>query len=217
MTSKKAALGITLVLAFTVVILWSVETFWTTDPDYPCGQEALKHAIHVREVLKENRRLFGRQPGDSRFQLVEHFFRDSEGNWSDEYGIVFKVDKEEHLNTAAPEDRIPDEIDGVPVFLGFPNYSGYREGFYHKSPEIRYANAVIRKHEDLFFRQPNIILVPHTSISDDGGRPEEPLSVQIIILVTEKVNQGKLPRQDRIPDCLEGLPVNIYERKPPSE
>ena len=218
MPSKKPLFKLTLALACAAAILWlGVGCKEEIDPDYPCGQEALIYANHVREVLKENRRLFARQLGDSRLQLVEHFFRDPEGNWNDEYGIVFKVDKKEHLNTVPPEDRIPDEIDGVTVYVGFPNYSGAREVTYQEVPEFQYAIAVRLKYEDLFFRQPNITLVPYVSIFDDGGRPGEPLSVQIGIYVTKKVDQSTLPPEDRIPDCLEGIPVTIEEIKPNSE
>ena len=31
----------------------------------------------------------------------------------------------------------------------------------------------------------------------------------IIVKVTQKVNQGTLPPEDRIPDCLEGVAVQI--------
>ena len=212
MTQWKPALGLTLILACTAIILWSLNTYIISDPDYPCGQDALIYANHVREVFRENKQLFLRQPGYRR--SMEHFFRDLDGNWSDEYGIVLELGEEFDRETQPPENRIPDEIDGVPVFLvvGTSNYSSARGHVVQEEiPEIHYAHSVLLKHEDLLMRQPNRASIPVRGILGEGGRPGEPLSVVIRMLVTEKVDQNTPAPADRIPDCLEGIPVIITE------
>lgn len=37
----------------------------------------------------------------------------------------------------------------------------------------------------------------------------------ISISVTRKVDQSTLPPEDRIPDCLEGIPVQVVKEEPP--
>ena len=221
MPNPKPQPQLPLALACTLVILGlGVGCGEEIDPDYPCGQDALKHAIHVREVSRENdnRFLFRRQPNFH--SVMEHFIRDEEGSWSDEYGIVIRVGEKMDRDTLPPEDRVPDEIDGVTIYIdGAPwNYTGgLIEGVFEKDPERQYAAAVGWKNEDLFFRQPNRSRGSvGVGILGKGGRPGEPLSVQIGILVTEKVDQSTLPPEDRIPDCLEGIPVTIREFKPNS-
>ena len=216
MTKRKTVFRLLLGLACSAAILWlGVGCGKDIDPDYPCDQEALLYANHVREVFKENRGLFRRQPGFRR--AMEHFYRDEEGNWSDKYGIVIRVKriKVDH-ETLPPEDRISDEIEGVPIYFdeGTYNYvGGLIEGIYECKAEIQYAFAVRWKHEDLLLRQPN-----RSSVIGVGTLgPEEPLSVDIGFSVTKKVRQSLLPPVDRIPDCLDGIPVRIYESRPDSE
>ena len=196
MTNRKAVFGIMAALACTAVILWLVTTFnEEIDPDYPCGQEALIYAKHVREVFRENKQSFLRQPGYSR--SMEHFFRDEEGNWSHEYGIVIRVSGSKvDQDTLPPEHRIPDEIDGVPVYFddGPLNYvGGLIEGIFDNDPEFQYAFAVRFKYDDLWRRQPNLATGPGVGLIGYGGRPGEPLSIEIGIPVTEKVDQSTLP------------------------
>ena len=220
MPNRKPLFKLTLALACAAAILWlGVGCGEEIDPDYPCGREALIHAIQVREVLGESRPLFARLPNESRGKMMEHFFRDVDGNWSDEYGIVLYLDEKFNQETQPPENRIPDEIDGVSFYLmvGTNNYSSGFAVQYEEIPEFHYADAVMLKHEDLLMRQPNRTFFPFRNVLGDGGRPGEPLSVRIGIFVTEKVDQRTLPPEDRIPDCLEGIPVTITEIEPDSE
>ena len=217
MPNRKTLFKLTLFLACAAAILWlGVGCGEEIDPDYPCGQEALKHAIHVREVSEQNRRLFRRQPGFH--STMEHFIRDDEGNWSDEYGIVIRGGERVDQDTLPTEERIPDEIDGVTVYFDETpwNYSqGLIEGVYQKHPEVQYATAAMWKYEDLFFQQviPNYHPHVHGTIGV-GVSPGEPLSVRLGIQLVGKAIQLL---EDRIPECVDGLPVIIHVIEPDSE
>ncbi len=65
------------------------------------------------------------------------------------------------------------------------------------------------KYDPLFWRQPNVHGVGEGLFSDGKGGWTE--TVGIVIDVTEKVDQSTLPLEDRIPECLEGVPVQIKE------
>ena len=70
-----------------------------------------------------------------------------------------------------------------------------------------------RKYDSLFWRQPNIYGVSLGRIRDENGKITNTWS--ITLRVTEKVDQATLPHEDRIPDSLEGIPVQILEEQPP--
>ena len=83
----------------------------------------------------------------------------------------------------------------------------------------RRAQEILPKYEDLFWRQPNVW---STGIGYFRGEWDIPLEVPdgeggckrivgFIIRVTEKVDQNALPPGDRIPDTIEGVPVQIIE------
>ena len=66
------------------------------------------------------------------------------------------------------------------------------------------------KYDDLFWRQPNVLSVGIgllTCLPPVNGRPP----VGFHITVSEKVDQSTLPEEDRIPDVIEGVPVQISE------
>ena len=215
MPSRKPLLRLTLLLACAAAILWlGVGCGEDVDPYYPCGQEALRHAIHVREVSKQNRALFRRQPGFH--SAIEHFIRNEEGNWSDEYGIVIRVQEKVDQDTLPPEDRIPDELEGIHVYIDEwpPNHTGgLIEGVFNKNPEFQYAAAVMWKNEDLFLSQPNLSSQVGYGPLGNGGRAGEPWSVKVSMLVTDRVDESTQPRKDRIPECLDGVPILIFESK----
>ena len=81
------------------------------------------------------------------------------------------------------------------------------------------ARAIRPQYDDLFWRQPNVWAVgigffrgewdiPLEVPDGDGGCKRV---VGFIIRVTEKVDQSTLPPEDRIPDTIEGVPVQIIE------
>ena len=83
------------------------------------------------------------------------------------------------------------------------------------------ARAIRDKYEDLFWRQPNVWSTGIGFFRDDSDNPLEVPDgegdckriVGFIIWVTEKVDQSALPPEDRIPDVLEGVPVQILEQE----
>ena len=74
---------------------------------------------------------------------------------------------------------------------------------------VERARTIRHKYEDLFWRQPTVHGVGIGLIEDAYG--EETGQVGFVIDVTEKVDQSTLPSEDRISDCLEGVPVQIRE------
>ena len=73
--------------------------------------------------------------------------------------------------------------------------------------DVARARAIRHKYEDLFWRQPNVHAVGIGNIRDENG--ERTGIWGFVVHVSEKVDQHTLPRKDRIPACLEGVPVEI--------
>ena len=100
--------------------------------------------------------------------------------------------------------------------LSWPEPSGlefsseeYRKNWRRWRAETERATAIRPKYEDLFWRQPNVHGVGVGVIEDENG--EDTGQTGFVISVTEKVDQSTLPPEDRIPDCLEGIPAQIIE------
>ncbi len=102
-----------------------------------------------------------------------------------------------------------------PLAATQPGYLSYEEA-------VKRAESLMPKYEDLFWRQPNIIgvQVEGLSVKDEIGNyievPEDAeggnrLVASINIYVTKKVDQCTLSPEDRIPDIIEGVPVQIIE------
>ena len=73
------------------------------------------------------------------------------------------------------------------------------------------ANEVRLRHTPLFLRQPN-----YTGSGVDFSIDKYGNKVEIIIVQVNEdpVDQNTLPPEDRIPDCLEGFPVQIIIEGP---
>ena len=69
------------------------------------------------------------------------------------------------------------------------------------------VRQVLRQYEDLFARQPNFIEATRGLLEDHEGTPI-PI-VGILVHVSEEVDQEALPPQDRIPSCLDGIPIQF--------
>ena len=79
----------------------------------------------------------------------------------------------------------------------------------HMTPDdpVAHAKAIRHKYEPLFRRQPNFYAFGVGLLRDEND--ELTSEVGFKIYVTEKVDQSTLPLEDRIPGCLEGVPVQI--------
>ena len=71
---------------------------------------------------------------------------------------------------------------------------------------------VVQKYDALFMRQPNVHGWGPSTLRDENGERTGPEG--IVIRATKKVDQDTLPVEDRIPDCLDGVPVQIIESEP---
>ena len=83
-----------------------------------------------------------------------------------------------------------------------------------ENPDDRRARVheVRLKYDPLFWRQPNIVSVGEGLLRDENGELTE--TAGIVVGVSEKTDQRTLPAEDRIPDCLEGVPVQIIIEGP---
>ena len=83
-------------------------------------------------------------------------------------------------------------------------------------PEItdEYIHKIRVKYDPLFWRQPNVTGVGEGYFREDGEWTETS-GIIVSVAVGKKVDQSTLPPEDRIPDCLEGVPVQIREEEEP--
>ena len=79
-----------------------------------------------------------------------------------------------------------------------------------QTPTREHRHEVRLKYRDMFWRQPNIWGLGEGILEDKNGDPILGTS-GIKVYVSRKVDQSTLPEEDRIPDCLEGIPVQIIE------
>ena len=78
------------------------------------------------------------------------------------------------------------------------------------TPTLERIHEVRLKYDDLFWRQPNVVTVSEGFLRNGHGGPTNEMGINV--MVTKMVNQNTLPPEDRIPDCLEGVPVRISQR-----
>ena len=78
--------------------------------------------------------------------------------------------------------------------------------------EATRIHKVRLKYNSLFWRQPNVHMVSEGLFRDESGDWMQ--EGGIVIRVSEKVSQDTLSPEDRIPECLEGVPIQIREEQP---
>ena len=210
MNKRKTVLKITLALACFAAVLWVAAG--CQDPDYQCGTESMERANKTREVFLKYKHLFRRQPNNPIAR--EEFLRNEKtGERTETWGIVVTVDGEKvDQDTLPPKDRIPDEIEGVPIQViswqiaeKAPSFlSGYRPD---ADPELLLVRDVIRKNSTLFKRHPFYQGISWTTHKADNRAKESILGIEVY--VTKIVDQSTLPQEDRIPDCIEDVPVTV--------
>ena len=179
-------------------------------------------------VQSQYESVFWRQPNI--YEISESFLKDETGEWTDQWGITLWVTEKVDQGTLPPAYRIPEVLEGVPIRIsdGEPLKAAsketcdeYRctwnlskeEGSVDTTPEItaKYIHEVRLKYDPLFWRQPNVWGVGEGYFRDADREWNE--IVGIVVSVTKKVDQSVLPPEDRIPDCLEGVPVQVREEE----
>ncbi len=111
------------------------------------------------------------------------------------------------LAAACGDDTFKD-----PSTLCEPNSSAEEESL--TTPEItrEHIIEVREKYRDLIRRQPNYRTHGGPALLMDENGEYTQVS-GIMVWVTKKVDQSAIPAEDRIPDCLEGVPVQIVEEE----
>ena len=214
MTNWKAVFGIMAFLACTAVILWSIDTY--IRPGYQCGTDSLRVAMRTHEELVKYLPMIMRLPHNP--DPEPEFLRDENGDLTNTWGIVILTDEELDRAILPSGDRIPGSLKGVPLQV-LPREIGIRERPWHSEYEPEFGTPhrelqedVLRKNLDFFLRYP-FYIGDAWFVADTGKDPSNVYSLDwtygIEVFVTEKVDPSTLPLEDRIPECLEDVPVRI--------
>ena len=134
------------------------------------------------------------------------------GRRTDTWGIVIITDEEVAQETLPLEDRIPDELEGVPVQIIPVQIAEMRKVFTHigtGETHFGYTMDVISKNRELFEQHPY----------SDGYTYHHPMTWGepgneiwgIRLYATKKVYNRGLSPTVRIPECLENVPVFFEE------
>ena len=214
MTNRKSVFKLMLGLVCAAVILClGVGCGEQVDPDYQCGTESLRVANKTREVGLKYEPLFLRQPNSPRAR--EGFLRDERtGERTETWGIVITVDGEKVDQASLPtEDRIPDEIEGVPVQIipwQVAEKAYIRQGGFPFEGDPHFSRAIetISKNIDLFDDHPFSNGARPYGIKDSNGMSG------IEFFVGAMVDPLSLAPEEQIPTCLEDIPVRILEGEP---
>ena len=121
-----------------------------------------------------------------------------------EEDIACQIENEFKIVQAIEEMRFMPTPEG----LEYDNQD-YRKNWKRYRAEFDLVNPVFEKHLELFERQPNVWTMGPGYILDENG--EETGEPGITIKVTEKVPQDQLPAEDRIPDRIECVRIQIIE------
>ena len=87
----------------------------------------------------------------------------------------------------------------------------------------KHALQVMRDHQERLFRQPNFTgsgVRFFTGSGSEYSRPGPGVTGKwgiLIELTSKKIDQSTLPETDRIPDCLDGVPVRWEEDVEPGQ
>ncbi len=184
------------------------------------------------DAFTQHNSLIWRQPNV--YEVRNDFLRNGEGRRIGKWGITLWVTNKVDQSTLPPGDRIPDYLDNVPIQIieteprnketeASCDYSKCGVILSEKAgPETTTENTrermkrireVRSKYESLLWEQPNVYEVAEGYFRDGKGGWLS--SLGIVVVVTKKVGRGALPPEERMPDCLEGIPVQVIEVVPP--
>ena len=119
--------------------------------------------------------------------------------------IACQIENERRIEQAIEEMRFMP----TPVGLEYDNQDTQKNWKRYRA-EFARVNPVWDKYIELFDRQPNTWRMGPGRILDENG--EETGELGIVIRVTEKIPQDQLPAEDRIPDRIECVRIQIIER-----
>ncbi len=208
------------------------------------SEEELERKIHyfwlASDALEQYEDLLWRQPNVYDVRIGQ--LRDNQGKWTERWGITVWVTEKLDQSSLPLEDRIPVSLDNVPIRITdtkpppkvpesncdyskcVVNLEKGEESLTNPDSNTRIDPAelarrqgpseyrVRKKYEPLFWSQPNAHSTGLGVFRDENG--ETTGDWGIVVWVTRKVDQSTLPPEYRIPDCLEGIPVQIKERGP---
>ena len=121
-----------------------------------------------------------------------------------------KINQWEEDTLCTPEafEFTEEELSWPEPPTGFGNQpTDYQINWRRWKAQTERARAIRPKYEAMFWRQPNVWSVGLGFGEDEDG--ELIKEVGFSISVTELVPQASLPAEDRLPECLEGIPVYI--------
>ena len=216
MTNRRKLFKLMLGLVFSaVIVLLGVGCGEKIDPDYQCGTDSFELAMRTHEVLVKYYPLIMRLPHKP--DPEPEFLRDENGDLTDRWGIVILTDEEIDQDALYVRYGIPDSLEGVPVQV-LPREIGEKGRKWYPGwepdipllPHDNYQGDVGSKHWDLTYRYPfwSGITTSRTYLSNDRGDRVPIFGIRIH--VREKVDPSTLPPEDRIPECLEDVPVEIF-------
>ena len=216
-------------------------TLNTTEEEY---MEFLYAHSRAGGVLHEHKELFWRQPNvyDVSTGFLRDENGEWTDEWGITVWVTEKVEQNTlpledripvTIKSVRPEGNFPIQLEGdVPIHIveaepppkvapSTCDYSMCRANSQKGETTMNTTNRNTRerrhevrlKYDPLFWRQPNVFAVGEGIFTDEEGGL---LKISgIVVHVTRKVDQSTLPPEDRIPDCLEGIPVQIIEDEPP--
>ena len=129
-------------------------------------------------------------------------------------GIVITIYPWVDPDSLPEEQRIPDCLEGIPVQIVEGSPSTVRANTF-TAPECtdnltgNRVHEVFQKYASLILSYPNSTFHSIGSFWSKYGRPTKAWG--IVITIYPWVDPDSLPEEQRIPDCLEGIPVQIVE------
>ena len=223
-------LAVTAALLLTAACAQTEEERWAECMAEAPQEITREYIVEVRDKYED---LFWRQPNV--FGVGPRTLLDENGDETEIYGIEVGVVEKVDQGTLPPEGRIPDCLEGVPVQINerepeqlpppVPQtylewaaiqaescISHWEDKMQEEGVDVdvtsdEHIHDVRLRHDSLFWRQPNVRTVGEGLLADDNGVYSD--TGGIIVKVWERVDQNTLPEEDRIPSCIEGVPVQI--------
>lgn len=113
------------------------------------------------------------------------------------------------------ESAIKEQPMDIPIPYSFRNESeefkeNFRQNRRRNEAEMKRVMPVLEKYHELIWRQPNVHGFGPGNLEDENG--EETEEFGITVYVTKKVPQDQLPPEDRIPDRVGCVRIQIIEK-----